>query len=154
MDTESQMVRVGEESRGCGGGGGTVGSSGHKGRQVDVEIRGRTHIVPLVQIGATLPANNPHVFQARISDGGCNYGSLLNPLGRACYTKSMMTMTTTTRSTRHHLSNLEKLLGTEPHVIVKEPEVDRRGRSEQEPISNREKRFVGRTEFAKYLAGK
>ncbi|KAD4178285.1 hypothetical protein R6Q59_021861 [Mikania micrantha] len=98
----------------------------------------------MMQISATLPANNLHVFQARISGGGCNYGSLLNPLGRACYTTSMMQTTTlsTTGSTRKHLANLEKLLGTEPHVILNEPEVDQPEISDHESVNNREKSLL------------
>ncbi|XP_076945128.1 phospholipase A1-Ibeta2, chloroplastic-like [Bidens hawaiensis] len=98
----------------------------------------------MMQIGSTLPANNLNKFQARLSGvGSRNNGSLLNPLGRACYTKTMMNTNTlsTTRSTMQHLSNLEKLIGTEPRVILDEPEVN------QEPVNNnnnaREKSLLG-----------
>ncbi|KAI3505243.1 hypothetical protein L1887_27249 [Cichorium endivia] len=95
----------------------------------------------MMQIGATLPGNNVNMFQARRSAGGFSYGSLLNPSGRACSTKSMMKTTTlsTTKSTRQHLSNLEKLLGTEPKVILKEPEVVQEESSDHGSLDNRGK---------------
>ncbi|KAK1430516.1 hypothetical protein QVD17_13321 [Tagetes erecta] len=90
----------------------------------------------MMQIGATLPANNLHLSPARISGGGCNYGSHLNSLTRACYTKTMMKTTTisSTKSTKQHLTNLEKLIGTQPHVILNEPEMNEQMNNEQKGL--------------------
>lgn len=99
-----------------------------------------------MQIGATLPANNFNMFQARSSTtGGFNYGSLLNTSARGCSTKSMMKTTTvsTTSSTRQHLSNLDKLLGTEPKVILNEPEVVQEEISDNGALDNRGKGLLG-----------
>lgn len=79
-----------------------------------------------MQIGSTVPVQNLHIFQARRAVN-CN-GSSVKPALKACLSKKMMKATSlsTTKFTREHLSNLEKLIGTEPQVIQSEPKVVQR----------------------------
>ncbi|KAL4565725.1 hypothetical protein LXL04_029828 [Taraxacum kok-saghyz] len=100
----------------------------------------------MMQIGATLPANNIHMFQGRHFSGGFSYRSSLNPSGRECSTKNMMKATTVSAavSTRQHISNLDKLLGTEvPQVILTEPELAKEDISDHESLDNRGKGLLG-----------
>ncbi|XP_071701467.1 phospholipase A1-Ibeta2, chloroplastic-like [Rutidosis leptorrhynchoides] len=70
----------------------------------------------MMQIGSTVPANNFQIFQTRFSVN-CN-GSTIN----GCLSKN--TTNTTTKNSRQHLLNLEKLIGTEkPPLIPFEPKL-------------------------------
>ncbi|KAI3821809.1 hypothetical protein L1987_09382 [Smallanthus sonchifolius] len=78
----------------------------------------------MMQIGSSVPAHNLHIFQARFAVN--NNGSSVKPAIKACLSKTTMKTTSlsTTKFTREHLSNLEKLIGsTEPQVIQSEPKV-------------------------------
>nr|XP_043631400.1 phospholipase A1-Ibeta2, chloroplastic-like [Erigeron canadensis] len=66
----------------------------------------------MMQIGSTVPAHNLQIFQARFAVN-CN-GSSVKPAIKAC--------TSTTKITRQHLSNLEKLIGTEKPQAATQPE--------------------------------
>ncbi|KAI3791033.1 hypothetical protein L2E82_04576 [Cichorium intybus] len=80
----------------------------------------------MMQIGSTVQAHNLDVFQARFSVN-C-YGSSVKPAIKACLSKTSMKTTSlsTTKFTREHLLNLEKLIGRQPQVIQSEPTVAER----------------------------
>lgn len=71
-----------------------------------------------MQIGATLPAHNLQVFQARRAVFECS-GSPLNPLNRASARKPE---SLSTEITKKHLSNLEKLLQKQSQPNPPDPE--------------------------------
>ncbi|KAD4179024.1 hypothetical protein R6Q59_010841 [Mikania micrantha] len=72
----------------------------------------------MMQIGCSVPAHNLQNFQARFAVNG----SSVKPAMKACLSKT--TSLSTTKSTKEHLSNLEKLIGTKPEVLIQsEPKV-------------------------------
>ncbi|XP_051115082.1 phospholipase A1-Ibeta2, chloroplastic [Andrographis paniculata] len=76
-----------------------------------------------MSIGSTLPAHNLHLFQARRADFQ-RTGSRLNPLNRpdfSCKAESL-----STKSTRKHLSNLDRLLQKQPDPNPPDPEPPRK----------------------------
>lgn len=77
----------------------------------------------MMQIGSTVPAHNLDIFQERFAVN-CN-GCSVKPAIKACVAKTSMKTTSLSRTkfTRKHLSNLERLIGTEPEVIQLEPKV-------------------------------
>ncbi|PWA38597.1 Lipase, class 3 [Artemisia annua] len=90
----------------------------------------------MMQIGSTLPPINLNTFQVKNTGNLRSYGSPKKHLERSnCFSKSMM-MKTTNVSTKQHLMNLEKLIGTQPHLILNEPEVKEDGKSDDGLVEN------------------
>ncbi|KAH6829850.1 alpha/beta-Hydrolases superfamily protein [Perilla frutescens var. hirtella] len=90
-----------------------------------------------MQIGATLPAHNLQVFQARRSVFECS-GSPLNPLKRTSFRKPPESLST--EMTKKHLSNLERLLQKQSHP---DPPLDRPEPPRNEPNIEGETRSRG-----------
>ncbi|KAK1435913.1 hypothetical protein QVD17_01686 [Tagetes erecta] len=90
----------------------------------------------MMQIGSSLPAHNLHIFQARFAVKSNGSSSM-----KACVSKTTMKTTTlsTTKFTREHLSNLEKLIGSEPQLVQSEPKVAPRDVSDNGLVESRGK---------------
>nr|GEU90803.1 phospholipase A1-Ibeta2, chloroplastic-like [Tanacetum cinerariifolium] len=89
----------------------------------------------MMQIGSTLPPINLNTFQAKNTGNLRSYGSPKKHLERSnCFSKS--SMMTTKVSTKQHIMNLEKLIGTQPHVILHEPENKEDGSSDNGLVEN------------------
>ena len=73
-----------------------------------------------MQIGATLPAQNLHLFQARRASFKCS-GSPLNPLTKRPPSAKPLQRVANTELTRLHLSNLEKLLQKQEQPPLSQP---------------------------------
>ncbi|EEF30022.1 triacylglycerol lipase, putative [Ricinus communis] len=105
-----------------------------------------------MQIGATLPAQNLHLLQARIGSFRCQR-SPLNPLTKSTASCSFVAThhqslksVTSTESTKKHLSNLEKLLQKQPPEITRQPDppqqVDKLANNNNGSLANRGKNLL------------